>query len=104
MDPLRTLVARLRRQGPRAPRQRLVVRQDHPAASGGDDLVAVERETAHGAVRAHAAPLVRGAQRLGRVLHEGEREPRGELEEGIEIRRVAVEVDREQRPYATPGR
>jgi len=46
------------------------VAQQHAAAPGGDELVAVEGEDAEAADRSRVAPFVGGAEGLGGVLDE----------------------------------
>ena len=103
VDPLERIAARLR--GERAhPRGHLrVARQHHAAAAGRDDLVAVERQAAGRAVDADPPAPVEGAERLGGVLHHGQRLARADLEQRIEVARVAVEVHRQHGAHAAPG-
>src|SRR4030095_15555217 len=68
---VRRRIAGLGRQLARMRRQRTVRGDQHAAASGGDDLVAVERVDACSTKSARRATLVRSAERLGRILDEG---------------------------------
>ena len=55
-------------------------------------------------MRAHPPSLVEGPQRLGGVLDQRQRKPRGEPEKRVEVDRVAVEVDGQDRADPTSGR
>jgi hypothetical protein len=72
---------------------KLLVRRDqHTAAGGGDDLVAVEGEDARLAEDARRAVVVGRAQGLGRVLDQGHVVALAGLQDGVDVGRLAVEM------------
>src|SRR5207249_11966405 len=72
-------------------------RRDHPAAAARDDLVPVEAEAAADPERPRGTALVRAAERLGRVLDDGQAMALGERDERVEVHRVPEQVDRDDR-------
>ena len=84
--------------------QPFVVRGDHPALAGRDDLVRVEREAAHVAERTGHATADRCAVRLGAVLDHGESVPRRDLDESVHVDRMTEEMDRDDRARARRDR
>jgi len=89
---VRRRIARLGRKLARMVDQPLVGRDQHAAARGGDDLVAVEREGAHQAEGARRPPFVRGAQRLGCILDHRHVVARTGRQDRVQVRALAVEV------------
>ena len=83
--------------------QGLVVGDDHAPAAGGDDLVAVEAEAGQAAFSPHQPALVPGPQGLGGVLDEGQAVLLGRLTDGVQVDRVAQEVDRQDGPDPPAG-
>src|SRR5262249_33958433 len=81
-------------------RERRVVGDDHAALARGDDLVGVEAEAARGAEARHRAALRARARGLAGILDDGEAVSASQLEDGIEVERVAEEVHGEDGPRA----
>jgi hypothetical protein len=83
----------------------VVVGHEHAPFTGRDSLGAVEGEGAEGAERAGppAAPL--RADRLGRVLDHRDAAAAADVEQGVHVAEVAVEVDGDDRlrPWADRG-
>ncbi len=80
-----------------------VVAGEHPAAAGGDDLVAVEGEAANPPERARRTAAVRRAERFGGVLDDRDRVPPARRQDRLVIRALAIEIDHEhglRRPAA----
>ena len=71
----------------------LGVRRHHAAFPRRDLLVRVEGEDRGGAVRADACAAVLRAERLAGVLDQRQPVPLAELPQGVELARVAVDVD-----------
>src|SRR5215470_12317041 len=69
-----------------------VLGDDHAALAGRDDLVGVQTEAAHAAEPADPTPLVTRAGGLGRVLDNDEPVSGGQLEQRVEVHRMAEEV------------
>ena len=100
---------RLGREVAGAPGERLVVGHEHPAAAGGDELVAVEAEAADPPDRADlaagvAARAVGRAERLGRVLDHRDAVALGGVDHRLEVGRMAQQVhDLDRRRLPRPG-
>ena len=100
---------RLGREVAGAPGERLVVGHQHPAAAGGDELVAVEAEAADPPDRADlaagvAALAVGRAERLGRVLDHRHAVALGGVDHRLEVGRMAQQVhDLDRRGLPDPG-
>ncbi len=88
--------------------QRLIRRDQHAAARGGDDLVAIEGEDAGPAagprrlpiqavagLRPTRRPPVRRAQRLGRILDDGDVVAAADIQNRVEVGALAVEMHRD---------
>ncbi len=73
--------------------QRGVVGDEHAAAAGGDDLVAVEREHRHEAEAARGPAVVGGAEGLGGVLDQDHVVLGARGGDGVEVGHLPVEVD-----------
>lgn len=70
-----------------------VVGDEHAAAAGGDEFVAVEAEAADGADGAAGVAFVEAAERFGGVFDDGDVELAAEGEDGIEVYGVSEDMD-----------
>src|SRR5690606_26673038 len=100
---VRGRVPRLRREFARVADQRLVGRDKHSPTGGGDDLVAVERVDAHSTEGARGAAVVGGPERLRGVLDECHAMAVAGVEDRVDIRALAVEVNQDHRLRERPG-
>ncbi len=87
------LIAERAQQSPRL----FGVRRDHPALAGGDLLVRIEGERRVDPVRTDRLALVLGAEGLARILDEHEAVLVGDRAQLVELARVAVDVDADDR-------
>ena len=89
---MRRGVARLRRKPKRLGGEVGVIRDEHAAGRGGDDLVAVEREDAGLAERAGGTSLVIRPDGLRRVLDNDDAVPRANRADRIHVGGLSIQV------------
>ena len=80
-----------------------VVGQQHPAATGGQQLVAVEGEHAHRAEGTRRPAGPRGSDRFGRVLHEDRAVVVADRFDAGVVRALAVQVHRDHGLHRASG-
>ena len=100
---MRRLVPGLRRQVPRPIDDRARVRDEHAAAAGRDDLVAVEGKDPARAERACRTAAVRRSERLGGILDQRHTVPFAEGRDAVVVTALAVQVDRDHRRGPAAG-
>ena len=71
--------------------------QQHPAAGGGDDLVAIEGQTAELAKGAALLAVVCRTQRLGGILNQGNVVLMADGDDFIQLGWVAIQMHRDHR-------
>jgi len=94
---MRCRIPRLRREFQRMLQQLGILRDQHPTPGGGDDLVAVEREEPGPPQGARLPPLVRRAERFSRVFDDGNVVLGADVENGIHVGALAVQVHHDDR-------
>jgi len=93
----RSRLPRLRREVTCVGDDRLVIGRQRAAATGGHDLVAVERQDRHPAVASGRLAVALRAQRLGGILDQWHAVPGADLGEASAVGDGAVQVDGDDR-------